>query len=130
MKVCFLGLTQWPHMAQDCFPRWGCGTVPQARPRPSHLVHWDRLKGAKLPVSGFHDLRFEPHPNFPGAAEVFARMQTAPKFVFSRDVIEWIEEHSGDYTHAVGIAIGAGRTELTRRCWSNGRKGRINACSG
>lgn len=39
-------------------------------------------------------------------------MQTAPKFVFSRDVIEWIKEHSVDYSHAVAIAIGAGRTEL------------------
>lgn len=65
-----------------------------------------------MPVSRFHDLRFQPHPSFQGADEVFARMQKAPKFVFSRDVIEWIDEHSGDYTHAVAIAIGAGRTEL------------------
>lgn len=65
-----------------------------------------------MPVSRFHDLRFQPHLNFPGADEVFARMQSAPKFVFSRDVIEWIKEHSGDYSHAVAIAVGAGRTEL------------------
>jgi hypothetical protein len=65
-----------------------------------------------LPVSRFHDLRFLPHPNFPGAAELFGRMQTAPKFVFSRDVIEWLGEHSDDYDHAVAVAIEAGRTEL------------------
>ncbi len=39
-------------------------------------------------------------------------MRTAPKFVFSRDVIDWISEHSNDYTHAMAAAIGAGRTEL------------------
>jgi hypothetical protein len=65
-----------------------------------------------LPVSRFYDLRFLPHPNFPGAEDVFSRMQAAPKFVFSRDVIEWLVEHSGDYAHAVAVAINAGRTEL------------------
>ncbi|WP_284777597.1 hypothetical protein [Agrobacterium sp. lyk4-40-TYG-31] len=65
-----------------------------------------------MSVSRFHDLRFLPHPNFPGAEKVFARMQTVPKFVFSRDVIEWLVEHSNDYDHAVAVAIGAGRTEL------------------
>lgn len=65
-----------------------------------------------LPVSRFHDLRFQPHPNFPGSAEIFARMQATPKFVFSRDVIEWLVEHASDYDHAVAVAIGAGRTEL------------------
>ncbi|NSY52060.1 hypothetical protein [Agrobacterium tumefaciens] len=69
-------------------------------------------KEVKLPVSHFHDLGFLPHPNFPGAAEVFGRMQTAPKFVFSRDVIEWLVEHSSEYDHAVAVAIDAGRTEL------------------
>ena len=39
-------------------------------------------------------------------------MQAAPKFVFSRDVIDWIKEHSSDYNNAVAVAIGAGRTEL------------------
>ncbi|RWD98777.1 hypothetical protein [Mesorhizobium sp.] len=77
------------------------------------LLDRDRPKGRrKLSVSRFHDLRFQPHPNFPGAPEIFARMQAAPKFVFSRDVIEWIGEHSGDYGHAMATAIGAGRTKL------------------
>lgn len=66
----------------------------------------------KLPVSRFHDLRFQPHPNFPGAEEVFGRMRAAPKFVFSRDVIDWLAEHSREYSHAVAVAIEAGRTEL------------------
>lgn len=65
-----------------------------------------------MSVSRFHDLRFLPHPNFPGAEEVFDRMRSAPKFVFSRDVIEWLTEHSEDYSHAVAVAIEAGRTEL------------------
>jgi hypothetical protein len=65
-----------------------------------------------LPVSRFHDLRFVAHPNFPGSGEVFARMQSAPKFVFSRDVMGWLEEHSRDYEHAVAVAIDADRTEL------------------
>lgn len=65
-----------------------------------------------MPVSHFHDLRFLPHPNFQGSAEVFDRMQSAPKFVFSRDVIEWLSEHSADYAHAVAVALNADRSEL------------------
>lgn len=66
----------------------------------------------KLPVSRFHDLRFQPHPNFPGAEEVYDRMRAAPKFVFSRDVVDWLAEHSDEYANAAAVAIDAGRTEL------------------
>ncbi|MGO4440280.1 hypothetical protein [Rhizobium sp. RAF56] len=82
-----------------------------------------------MPVSRFHDLRFQPHPNFPGAAEVFDRMQAAPKFVFSRDVIEGLTERSVDFSNAVATAIGAGRTKLPRDTmlveWEDGPEERI-----
>jgi hypothetical protein len=69
-------------------------------------------KERRLSVSRFHDLRFAEHPNFPGAADLYRRMQGAPKFVFSRDIMEWLKEHAADYDHAVAVAIEAGRTEL------------------
>jgi hypothetical protein len=70
------------------------------------------LEEIRLSVSRFHDLRLVEHANFPGAADLYSRMQAAPKFVFSRDIIEWLKEHSADYDHAVAVAIAAGRTEL------------------
>lgn len=65
-----------------------------------------------MSVSRFHDLRLVEHPNFPGAADLYRRMQGAPKFVFSRDITEWLKEHAADYDHAVAVAIEAERTEL------------------
>jgi hypothetical protein len=65
-----------------------------------------------LPVSRFHDVHFQSHPNFPGAENVFTRMESAPKYVFSREVIDWTSEHSDDYSRAAATAINAGRTEL------------------
>jgi hypothetical protein len=71
------------------------------------------------PVSKFHELLHRHttnvrcfNDNFPGASTVIAHMQDAPKFVFTHDVMNFIDDHYDDYREALNVAVKAGHFEL------------------
>jgi hypothetical protein len=76
-------------------------------------------------ISQFHELmqsfgrsdNYWPNPYAPDevlteAGNLLARMEQAPKFVFSRDIIKFIDAHRKDYGDAATIAMAAGRFSL------------------
>lgn len=67
-----------------------------------------------MTVSKFHDLlqHFQPDPRFPDARDVLDRMAKAPKFVFSDDVLHFMNLHKDEYSDAIELAAKVGQTSL------------------
>src|SRR5262245_12816183 len=73
-----------------------------------------------MPVSKFHELlqqfhklmpRSGPRPD-PGVVDTLNLIAPAPKFVYSRDVLDWLIEYESDYRSALATAVKAGHCEL------------------
>ena len=67
-----------------------------------------------MTVSKFHELLqyHQPDERFPDAGDVIHRMRRAPKFVFSENVLNFMDRHKVEYDDAIEIAAKAGQTGL------------------